>query len=79
MKSVFLMNRILSNVFLVAGVIFLGLAGYCYFAPAAGPSLQVAETSIDIGAPPAGRQTEVAVQLNNTSSKPMRILGLAEC
>jgi hypothetical protein len=74
-----IMNRILSNLFFLAAVVFLGLAGWFCFAPAPGPSLKIADTDIDVGSFPAGRESEVAVHLTNTSSKPMRILGLAEC
>jgi hypothetical protein len=73
------MYRMLSNFFFLLGLVLFGLAGYFYFAPAAGPSLEIAATEINVADCRPGRQTEIAVELNNTSSKPLRILGLAEC
>jgi hypothetical protein len=73
------MYRALSNFFFLFSVVLFGLAAYAYFAPAAGPSLAVAATEIDVPDCAPGRETEVAVRMENTSGKPMRILGLAEC
>jgi uncharacterized protein (DUF58 family) len=73
------MDRILSNGFFLAAFALFGLAAYFYFAPGSGPSLEIAATEIDVADGLAGRESEVTVHVENTSRKPMRILGLAEC
>jgi hypothetical protein len=73
------MDRILSNGFFLAALMLFALAGYFYFAPASGPSLEVAATQIDVADGLAGRESQIAVHVENTSNRPMRILGLAEC
>jgi hypothetical protein len=74
-----MMYRWLSYGFFAAGVGFLGLAGYYYFAPAPASCLEVSETDQQISDCVAGQEKPVVFHFNNTSSKPIRILGLNTC
>jgi hypothetical protein len=74
-----MMYRWLSYGFFAAGVGFLGLAGYFYFALAAVSYLEVSETDKQISDCMPGKEIPVVFHFHNTSSKPIRILGLNTC
>ncbi len=56
----------------------LGVAGYSYFAPPPGPDLE-ADTDIEVTNCYAKEKRDVTIRLNNTSSQPMRVVGLTLC
>ena len=71
--------RLLSYVFFLGGVGLLGLAGYFYFAPAPAACLEIAETAMEMSNCVPGQKTPVVFHFHNSSSKPIRILGLNQC
>lgn len=71
--------RILSNVFLLAGVGFLALAAYDYFSAPPGPQLEVEQADIEIADLTPGKQVPVVFHLANHSGRPMRVLGQSTC
>ena len=72
-------RRSLSNLFLVAGLLLVGLAAYQYACHRTGPALVAAQTDIQIADVEPGEETEVAIALENLSSNPIRVVGLGEC
>ncbi len=72
-------RRSLSNLFLVAGLLLVGLAAYQYAGHRTGPALVAAQTDIQIADVEPGEETEVAIALENLSSNPIRVVGLGEC
>lgn len=73
-------GRVLSSGLILAGVVLLGLAGYGYFTRSSeGPALVVPQTDIELSDVRAGEQTEFIVPVNNTSRRPIKIVGLSWC
>jgi hypothetical protein len=71
--------RWLSHVFVLAGLVLFGLAGYFYFAPAPDPCLDVAEQAMELSGCIPGQKTPVVFHFQNHSSRPIRVLGLVTC
>lgn len=71
--------RFLSYGFFLLGLFLLGLAGYFYFAPEPGPSLNISQQDLEVSDCVPGRKTAVNFQIHNASSRPIRILGLSQC
>ena len=69
----------LSNLFLVVGLVLVGLAAYQYAGHRTGPALVAAQTDIQIADVEPGEETEVVIGLENLSSNPIRVVGLGEC
>jgi hypothetical protein len=73
------MARIVSALFLLVGLAAVGSAAYLGFAPPAGPALVVPETEIHVPECTPGQAVGVMVRLENTSGRPIRVLGLVPC
>ncbi|MBM4068362.1 MAG: hypothetical protein FJ271_05390 [Planctomycetes bacterium] len=71
--------RLLSNLFLLGGIAFLGLAAYDYFAPPPESQLHVEQADLEFPDLPAGCDNTVVFHLDNRSGRPMRVLGLTGC
>jgi hypothetical protein len=72
-------RRILAVLFFFTGAVLLTTAGLLYFyAKPAGPTVE-ADTDVQVPGKKVGDKYDVALHLRNQSSKPVRVLGLAEC
>ena len=71
--------RLLSYVFYGAGLVLLGLAGYFCFAPEPALCLEVAQADMEIADCVPGKKIPVVFHFNNSSTRPIRILGLVMC
>ena len=78
-NKIAMISRLLSHVFFVLGVAMFGVAGYLYFAPAPASCLEVAESAKDVSDNIPGKKTPVVFHFHNSSSRPIRILGLNQC
>lgn len=65
--------------FFSAGIGLLGWVTVLYLAPSPGPTLEVAETDIEVADAIPGQKREVVLRLQNTSGQPIRVFGLTEC
>jgi uncharacterized protein (DUF58 family) len=70
--------RGLASLLLLLGFALVIAGAYCFFDPRSAAPLNVA-TDIQIAACVVGEKRDIVVQIHNSSSRPIRILGLAEC
>lgn len=71
--------RLASNAFFLAGFALLGLAAYGYFSSPAEDLLEVAHPDLEIADLASGEKRTVVFHLENRSSEPLRVLGMATC
>lgn len=75
-----MLSRHLSTSFFLVGLGLLGVAAWGYFSAAdEDPSVTVddADREVAVGAP--GQEVVVSFPIHNRSSRPVRVVGLAEC
>lgn len=72
-------ERWLACFFFLAGICLLAWVASLYFAASPGPTLEVAETEIEVVDSIPSQTREVALRLQNNSGQPMRVLGLTLC
>jgi hypothetical protein len=71
--------RFLCSAIIVACAIgaILAFAHFCWVGASASLAIEMPHTEIDLGECAAGEKLDVVVKLNNNSSAPVRVIGLA--
>lgn len=60
-------------------LVFLAVAGFLFLNLSSGPALEVTETDFEIKDLASGENRDIVLHLNNTSARPVRVLGLTVC
>lgn len=73
------MSRVSAVASLCFGLALLAAAAVDFFSAAGDPSLVVTDTDMEVLGCAVGQEKEVVVRLHNTGSRPLSVVGLAEC
>ncbi len=74
-----MLARILEGCFLLAASFLLAVAAFDYFAPPQTSVVTVAQPDRTINVGPPGRKALVNFEIDNTGTRPVRVVGLTVC
>jgi uncharacterized protein (DUF58 family) len=71
--------RFSATLLFVAGLFTFGLGVWTFLTPASRQLLILPENAVEVEECPVGQETEILIEVRNSSRQPIRLLGLTFC